>query len=105
MICGALAILVTIVSTASIDLSTSRTKISLASDAKTSASSHFRLQKTEESAIIAMINAIPGLGLLQGMSNAIRILYIYMCCCVSSDSSSSVVSHDCQMNTELNILN
>jgi hypothetical protein len=76
MICGALAILVTIVSTASIDLSTARTKISLASDAKTSASSHFRLQKTEESAILAMIDAIPGLGLLPRKSNAIRILFV-----------------------------
>ena len=76
MICSALAILVTIASTASFDLSTSRTKISLASDAKTSASSHFTLQKTEENAVIAMINALPMLGFLKGMSHAIRIFCV-----------------------------
>ena len=76
MICGALAILVTIVSTASIDLSTSQSEISLPSDAKTSAYSHFRLQNTQESAVTAMINAFPRLGLLQSMSHAIRILCV-----------------------------
>lgn len=73
MICGALAILVTIVSTARIDLSTSQSEISIASDAKTSAHSNFRLQDTQEIAITAMINAFPRLGLLPSMSHAIRI--------------------------------
>ena len=76
MICGALSILVTIVSAASMELSTSRTEISLASDAQISTSSYFRLQNTEENAVIAMINAIPRLRLLPSMSHTTRILCV-----------------------------
>lgn len=76
MICGALAILVTIASAASIELSTSQSEISLASDAQTSADSHFRLQNTEESAVLAMINALPMLGYLKGMSHIFRMLCV-----------------------------
>ena len=88
MLCATLLILLTIVSTASIDLSKHQFEISLASDAKASSSSRFRLQMTEEEAISAMIRTIPSLGALPGMSQTIRMLIITMC---SVDPPSSVL--------------
>ena len=76
LICGPLATLVAIVSAASIELSASRSVTSLASDAKAYASSHLRLQEAEASAVIAMINAFPRLGLLPSISHAIRIFSV-----------------------------
>jgi hypothetical protein len=75
-ICGALTILVAIASAASIELSTLRSETSQARDAKTSVSSHMRLQNTEESAIIAMVAAFPRLQSLSSMFYAIRILCV-----------------------------
>lgn len=69
MLCATLLLLLTIVSAASIDLSKYQSEISLASDAKTSTSSRFRLQMNDdEAAITAMIRTFPSLGALPSMS-------------------------------------
>ena len=79
MMCGTFAILVTIVSAASIELSESRSVTSLASDAKASTSSHLTIQETDENAVIAMINAFPGLGSLPSMYHVVRIFCVLLC--------------------------
>jgi hypothetical protein len=76
MICGALAILETIVTAASFEQSKFRSETSLSRDADTTAYSHFRLQNTEESAVLAMINAFPRLRFLPSTFHAIRILCV-----------------------------
>jgi hypothetical protein len=76
MICGALAILETIVTAASFEQTKFRSETSLSRVAETSASSHFGIQNTEENAVLAMINAFPRLRLLPSTFHAIRILCV-----------------------------
>lgn len=85
MLCAALIILETFVTAASIDLSTFRSDIDLASDARTSVSSLFRSRRihldrltveAEEVAIAALITAFPRLQTLSGTFHAFRNFHV-----------------------------